>query len=178
MSNRVNKYLFDIKVAIEAINEFVANIDLEGFKQSRLIRSAVERQLEIVGESVKRIERTGAHRKRKTYHCFPKHSCSRIRKTWGRNSLGDCQKRCAQASWGNQSPFGKRPTAGIFIMISAFHTTHWSVVLTAKGGDTAAKAALQTLCETYYSPIHRYIQRHTSFKNGNEGRVATFYEGA
>ena len=59
MSNRVNKYLFDIKVAIEAINEFVANIDLEGFKQSRLIRSAVERQLEIVGESVKRIERTG-----------------------------------------------------------------------------------------------------------------------
>ena len=47
-------------------------------------------------------------------------------------------------------------------MISAFHTTHWSVVLAAKGDDTAAKAALQTLCETYYSPIHRYLQRHVT----------------
>jgi len=59
MSNRVNKYLFDIKVAIESINEFVAGVDLEGYKASKLIRSAVERQLEIIGESVKRIERTG-----------------------------------------------------------------------------------------------------------------------
>jgi len=59
MSNRVNKYLFDMKTAMESINEFVADIDLEGFKTSRLIRSAVERQLEIVGESVKKIERTG-----------------------------------------------------------------------------------------------------------------------
>ena len=59
MSNRVNKYLFDMKVAMELIQEFVAEIDWEGFKNSRLIRSAVERQLEIVGESVKRIERTG-----------------------------------------------------------------------------------------------------------------------
>ena len=59
MSNRVNKYLFDMKVAMESINEFVADIDFEGFKASKLIRSAVERQLEIVGESVKRVERTG-----------------------------------------------------------------------------------------------------------------------
>ena len=59
MSNRVNKYLFDMKIAMESINEFVADIDLEGFKASKLIRSAIERQLEIVGESVKRIERTG-----------------------------------------------------------------------------------------------------------------------
>ena len=59
MSNRVNKYLFDMKMAIESIDEFVADIDLEGYKTNKLIRSAVERQLEIVGESVKRIERTG-----------------------------------------------------------------------------------------------------------------------
>jgi len=59
MSNRVNKYLFDMKVAMESINEFVADIDFEGFKASKLIRSAVERQLEIIGESVKRVERTG-----------------------------------------------------------------------------------------------------------------------
>ena len=29
----------------------------------------------------------------------------------------------------------------------------------AKGDDTAAKAALATLCETYYSPIHKYLLR-------------------
>ena len=59
MSNRVNKYLFDMKIAMESINEFVTDIDWEEFKTSKMIRSAVERQLEIVGESVKRIERTG-----------------------------------------------------------------------------------------------------------------------
>jgi len=48
-----------MKVAIESINEFVAGIDLEEYKTNKLIRSAVERQLEIIGESVKRIERTG-----------------------------------------------------------------------------------------------------------------------
>ena len=44
---------------MESINEFVMDIDFNAFKTSKLIRSAVERQLEIVGESVKRIERTG-----------------------------------------------------------------------------------------------------------------------
>ena len=43
-----------------------------------------------------------------------------------------------------------------------FHTTHWSVVLTAKGDDTAAKAALAVLCETYYPPILKYLQRHVT----------------
>ena len=48
-----------MKTAMEFINEFVAGIDFGEFKSNKLIRSAVERQLEIVGESVKRIERTG-----------------------------------------------------------------------------------------------------------------------
>ena len=42
-----------------------------------------------------------------------------------------------------------------------FPTTHWSVVLTAKGDDTAAREALSTLCETYYQPVLRYIERST-----------------
>jgi len=46
-------------------------------------------------------------------------------------------------------------------MSSDFHTTHWSVVLTAKGDDTAAREALSTLCETYYQPVLRYIERST-----------------
>ena len=38
-----------------------------------------------------------------------------------------------------------------------FHTTHWSVVLAAKGNE--AKAALCELCESYREPILRYVER-------------------
>jgi RNA polymerase sigma-70 factor (ECF subfamily) len=56
-----------------------------------------------------------------------------------------------------------------------FHTTHWSVVLTAKGDDTAAKAALATLCETYYPPILKYLHRHVTADHARVygGRDAT-----
>ena len=40
-----------------------------------------------------------------------------------------------------------------------FHTTHWSVVLAAKGDDTKAKAALRELCESYREPMLRYVER-------------------
>jgi len=40
-----------------------------------------------------------------------------------------------------------------------FHTTHWSVVLAAKGNDTQARAALSELCTSYREPILRYIER-------------------
>jgi len=40
-----------------------------------------------------------------------------------------------------------------------FHTTHWSVVLAAKGDDTKAKAALRELCESYREPILQHIER-------------------
>lgn len=43
---------------------------------------------------------------------------------------------------------------------SHFHTTHWSVVLAAKGDDTKAKAALAVLCESYRGPVLRFIRRH------------------
>lgn len=44
---------------------------------------------------------------------------------------------------------------------SHFHTTHWSVVLSARGNDTGAKAALAELCETYYAPVLQFIRRET-----------------
>jgi RNA polymerase sigma-70 factor (ECF subfamily) len=40
-----------------------------------------------------------------------------------------------------------------------YPTTHWTAVLTAKGDDTQARAALGELCETYREPILRYIER-------------------
>jgi len=59
-----------------------------------------------------------------------------------------------------------------------FHTTHWSVVLTAKGDNTAAKAALVVLCETYYSPIHKYLLRsvttdHNRYYGGRDSTDLT-----
>jgi len=40
-----------------------------------------------------------------------------------------------------------------------FHTTHWSVVLAAKGDDSKAHTALSELCASYREPILRYIER-------------------
>jgi RNA polymerase sigma-70 factor (ECF subfamily) len=41
-----------------------------------------------------------------------------------------------------------------------FATTHWSVVLTAKGAPSPnADAALEQLCQTYWSPLYAYIRR-------------------
>ncbi len=41
-----------------------------------------------------------------------------------------------------------------------FDTTNWSVILEATRGDsTAARAALATLCETYWPPVYAFIRR-------------------
>lgn len=41
-----------------------------------------------------------------------------------------------------------------------FATTHWSVVLAAKGGDASAAAvALEKLCRAYWPPLYAYIRR-------------------
>jgi RNA polymerase sigma factor (sigma-70 family) len=42
-----------------------------------------------------------------------------------------------------------------------FVTTHWSVVLEAKGSDPArASAALENLCQTYWRPLYTFIRRN------------------
>ncbi len=41
-----------------------------------------------------------------------------------------------------------------------FVTTHWSIVLTAARSDTPrARAALETLCQTYWPPLYAYVRR-------------------
>ena len=41
-----------------------------------------------------------------------------------------------------------------------FPTTHWSIVLHAGAGDdTAARAALETLCRQYWYPIYAFVRR-------------------
>jgi len=42
----------------------------------------------------------------------------------------------------------------------SFETTRWSVVVAAGGDDSsAARAALATLCETYWYPLYAYVRR-------------------
>src|SRR5437867_12935028 len=41
----------------------------------------------------------------------------------------------------------------------AFTTTHWSVVLEAKGESPAAQEALEKLCCTYWRPIYAFLRR-------------------
>jgi RNA polymerase sigma-70 factor (ECF subfamily) len=40
-----------------------------------------------------------------------------------------------------------------------FHTTHWSVVLHARGDSSGAHAALARLCETYWYPLYTFVRR-------------------
>src|SRR5215831_9008114 len=40
-----------------------------------------------------------------------------------------------------------------------FAPTRWSVVLAASGRSTAARSALETLCQTYWLPIYAFVRR-------------------
>jgi len=40
-----------------------------------------------------------------------------------------------------------------------FATTHWSVVIAAKTGDSQQAQALEKLCRTYWPPLYAYIRR-------------------
>ena len=40
---------------------------------------------------------------------------------------------------------------------AVFQTTHWSVVLQAAGGESAA--AMEKLCRTYWYPLYAYARR-------------------
>jgi RNA polymerase sigma factor (sigma-70 family) len=43
--------------------------------------------------------------------------------------------------------------------LTAFTTTHWSVVLQAQGESPAAREALEKLCRTYWRPIYGFVRR-------------------
>ena len=57
MAPDVAKRLLDAHSACTTIAEFVRGVDAEGFAGNRLVQSAVERQLEIIGEALGRAVR-------------------------------------------------------------------------------------------------------------------------
>ena len=57
MDERILKWLFDIKMSIEEINVFFENEEKDFFKyrNNTMLKRAVERNLEIIGEATNRI---------------------------------------------------------------------------------------------------------------------------
>jgi uncharacterized protein with HEPN domain len=57
MDERILKWLFDIKMSIDEINEFFQNEeeDFFNYRNNIMRKRAVERNLEIIGEAIKRI---------------------------------------------------------------------------------------------------------------------------
>jgi len=56
MQPEICKYLFDIKESIDSINQYLGNKrDFTAYRQNKLLRRGVERELEIIGEAIGRI---------------------------------------------------------------------------------------------------------------------------
>lgn len=51
-------YIYDILKAIDLINSFVSEMDLEEFKDDLKTQSAVIRQFEVIGEAVKKLDKS------------------------------------------------------------------------------------------------------------------------
>ena len=56
MDNRIKQYLFDIEQSIEDIEFFMRAVkSFEEYEKDKLIKRAVEREIEIIGEAMNRI---------------------------------------------------------------------------------------------------------------------------
>src|SRR4029077_14283770 len=56
-------------------------------------------------------------------------------------------------------------------------TTRWSVVLAARRNDsTRARAALETLCQTYWYPLYAFVRRLGHRPHDAEDMVQGFFE--
>jgi uncharacterized protein with HEPN domain len=54
MTNRLPKHLHDALTAARLAQEFLGELDADAYRSNLLVRSAVERQMEILGEACKR----------------------------------------------------------------------------------------------------------------------------
>ena len=57
MPHSVDKLLMDVRLACSEILEFVAGKDFEAFTEDRMLQLALEREFEIIGEALLRLER-------------------------------------------------------------------------------------------------------------------------
>lgn len=67
-------------------------------------------------------------------------------------------------------PRNELPTAAI-----GFHTTHWTMVLSAKGATLSNNDALANLCSSYWYPIYAFIRRKGSTPHEAEDLTQEFF---
>lgn len=58
MRSEVKKYLYDIAEAAELIDQFTAGKALADYLEDSMLRAAVERQFEIIGEALNQVEKS------------------------------------------------------------------------------------------------------------------------
>jgi uncharacterized protein with HEPN domain len=58
-------YLWDVQQAANAIEEFIADLDAGSYPQNALVRAAVERQFEIIGEALNQLSKVSPELARK-----------------------------------------------------------------------------------------------------------------
>jgi len=58
MDNEIKKYLFDIQESIDSIQKYLGDkLDFKNYMADKMLRRAVEREFEIIGEAMSRIEK-------------------------------------------------------------------------------------------------------------------------
>ena len=55
MTDKAKKYLLDILEAVESIEEFTKGINFVQYQKNKLVKRAVEREFEIIGEAMNRL---------------------------------------------------------------------------------------------------------------------------
>ena len=59
---------------------------------------------------------------------------------------------------------------------AAFHPTHWTLVLRARGEGEVAKAALSDLCGAYYEPVVVFLRRDGRSEDAAREMAHAFFE--
>jgi|AntAceMinimDraft_15_1070371.scaffolds.fasta_scaffold27136_3 uncharacterized protein with HEPN domain len=57
MENKIKKYAFDIQESINAIQKYTEGLSYDDFAAQRMLRKAIEREFEIIGEAMNRINK-------------------------------------------------------------------------------------------------------------------------
>ena len=52
MTTRIKKYLLDILDAVNSIDSYISDIDFVQYRKNKMVRRAVEREFEIIGEAM------------------------------------------------------------------------------------------------------------------------------
>lgn len=62
MIDEIKKLLFDIKISINSIEEYLAGErDFLKYKSNKMLRRAIEREFEIIGEAINKIEKINSN---------------------------------------------------------------------------------------------------------------------